>query len=91
MEQMIRVTTWPNVAWVIGENGPVWVFIENVPNHLNHGFREVRGELESLGYGVANGFSALEEVDAPHRMQRLFVLARRLYDPERYTLRFEQE
>jgi len=40
---------WPHVARVIAEYGPVWVFLENVPNHLNLGYREVREELEDLG------------------------------------------
>lgn len=40
---------WPHVARVIAECGPVWVFLENVPNHLNLGYREVREELEDLG------------------------------------------
>ena len=46
---------WPHVARVISECGPVWVFLENVPNHLNLGYREVRGELEGLGYGITEG------------------------------------
>ena len=49
---------WPHVARVIGECGPLWVFLENVPNHLNLGYREVREELEGLGYGVTEGLFA---------------------------------
>ena len=77
---------WPHVARVISECGPVWVFLENVPNHLNLGYREVRSELEGLGYGVTEGLFTAAEVGAPHRRQRLFVLARRL--PSHIALEF---
>jgi DNA (cytosine-5)-methyltransferase 1 len=73
---------WPHVARIIGECRPGSVFLENVPNHLNLGYREVREELEGLGFGVAEGLFSAEEVGAPHRRERLFVLARRLADTE---------
>jgi len=68
---------WPHFARVIGECQPEWVFLENVANHLNLGYREVRGELEGLGYGVTEGLFTAAEVGAPHKRQRLFILARR--------------
>ena len=43
---------WPHVARVVAECGPVWVFLENGPNHLNLGYREVREELEDLAGAV---------------------------------------
>ena len=52
---------------------------------------EARGELEGLGYGVTEGLFTAAEVGAPHRRQRLFVLARRLSDAERDALRIEPE
>lgn len=66
---------WPHFARIIGECQPEWVFLENVANHLNLGYREVRCELESLGYGVTEGLFTAAEVGAPHKRQRLFVLA----------------
>ena len=66
---------WPHVARIIGECAPEWVFLENVANHLNLGYREVRGELESLGFRVTEGLFTAAEVGAPHRRQRLFILA----------------
>jgi len=68
---------WPHFARIIGECQPEWVFLENVANHLNIGYREVRGELEGLGYGVTEGLFTAAEVGAPHKRQRLFILARR--------------
>ena len=66
---------WPHFARIIRECEPEWVFLENVANHLNLGYREVRGELEELGYGVTEGLFTAAEVGAPHKRQRLFVLA----------------
>ena len=66
---------WPHFARIINECQPEWVFLENVANHLNLGYREVRGELEELGYGVTEGLFTAAEVGAPHKRQRLFVLA----------------
>jgi len=68
---------WPNFARIIGECQPEWVFLENVANHINLGYREVRGELEGLGYSVTEGLFTAAEVGAPHKRQRLFILARR--------------
>ncbi len=68
---------WPHFARIISECQPEWVFLENVANHLNLGYREVRGELEELGYGVTEGLFTAAEVGAPHKRQRLFILARR--------------
>ena len=68
---------WPHFARIIAECHPEWVFLENVANHLNLGYREVRGELEGLGYGVTEGLFTAAEVGAPHKRQRLFILARR--------------
>lgn len=73
---------WPHVARIIDECRPGSVFLENVPNHLNLGYREVRKELEDMGFVVAEGLFSAAEVGAPHRRERLFVLARRLADGE---------
>jgi DNA (cytosine-5)-methyltransferase 1 len=66
---------WPHFARIIDECEPEWVFLENVANHINLGYREVRGELEELGYDVTEGLFTAAEVGATHKRQRLFVLA----------------
>lgn len=73
---------WPHVARIIDECRPGSVFLENVPNHLNLGYRQVREELEGLGFVVAEGLFSAAEIGAPHRRERLFVLACRLADGE---------
>jgi DNA (cytosine-5)-methyltransferase 1 len=66
---------WPHIARILGECEPEWCFFENVANHLNLGYRDVRRELEAMGYRVAEGLFTAAEVGAPHRRQRLFILA----------------
>ncbi len=66
---------WPHIARIIREVGPTLVFLENVPGHLVLGYREVRGELQGLGYEVEEGLFTAAECGASHRRQRLFVLA----------------
>jgi DNA (cytosine-5)-methyltransferase 1 len=66
---------WPYIKDIIGAVRPVWCFFENVPGHINLGYREVRSDLEQLGYAVEEGVFSAEEVGAPHQRKRLFILA----------------
>ncbi|WP_246003708.1 DNA cytosine methyltransferase [Histidinibacterium lentulum] len=78
---------WPHVARIIGEVEPPFVFLENVAHHLRLGFPEVAGGLVGMGYRLAAGLFTAAEVGAPHRRERLFILAHRerdhLADPAR--------
>ena len=78
---------WPHVARIIWECEPPFVLLENVAHHLRLGFPEVAGGLVGLGYRLAAGLFTAAEVGAPHRRERLFVLAHRerddLADPAR--------
>lgn len=78
---------WPHVARIVGECEPPFVFLENVAHHLRLGFPEVASGLVALGYRLAAGLFTAAEVGAPHRRERLFILAIRegdeLADPAR--------
>ncbi|RJL22168.1 DNA cytosine methyltransferase [Paracoccus siganidrum] len=78
---------WPHVARIIGEIEPPFVFLENVAPHLRLGFPEVAAGLVSMGYRLAAGLFTAAEVGAPHKRERLFILAIRegdeLADPAR--------
>ncbi|PLL13962.1 DNA cytosine methyltransferase [Tabrizicola sp. TH137] len=78
---------WPHVARIIGEVAPPFVFLENVAHHLRLGFPEVASGLVGMGYRLAAGLFTAAEVGAPHRRERLFILAIReadeLADPAR--------
>jgi DNA (cytosine-5)-methyltransferase 1 len=78
---------WPHVARIIGEVKPPFVFLENVAHHLRLGFPEVAAGLVGMGYRLAAGLFTAAEVGAPHKRERLFILAIRegdeLADPAR--------
>ncbi|PJN95976.1 DNA cytosine methyltransferase [Amaricoccus sp. HAR-UPW-R2A-40] len=78
---------WPHVARIIGEVAPPFVFLENVAHHLRLGFPEVASGLVGMGYRLAAGLFTAAEVGAPHKRERLFILAIRegddLADPTR--------
>ncbi len=66
---------WPYIKEGIRTIKPVCCFFENVANHINIGYREVRSDLEGLGYRVEEGIFSAEEVGGPHQRKRLFILA----------------
>ncbi|NEY91842.1 DNA cytosine methyltransferase [Rhodobacteraceae bacterium KMS-5] len=66
---------WPEVARVIGECRPEWVFLENVSGHVTLGLETVLRELWGLGYTPAAGLFSAAEVGAPHKRLRIFILA----------------
>ena len=78
---------WPHVARIINEVEPPFVFLENVAHHLRLGFPEVASGLVCMGYRLAAGLFTAAEVGAPHKRERLFILAIRegddLADPTR--------
>jgi DNA (cytosine-5)-methyltransferase 1 len=71
---------WPDIARIVGDVGPRLVFLENVPGLVHHGLRVVWSDLRRMGFRVRAGFFSAAEVGAPHRRQRLFVLADRDLD-----------
>ena len=66
---------WPDIKRLITEIEPPICFFENVSNHLRVGFEEVANDLRQLGYKIKTGLFAAEEVGAPHKRERLFILA----------------
>ena len=68
---------WPYIADIVRDVEPQWCFFENVGAHLRLGFYEVARSLQGMGYRVAATLLTAEEVGAPHRRERLFILAHR--------------
>lgn len=66
---------WPYVECILRTAQPVWGFFENVSGHLSLGFDQVYRSLSAMGYSVEAGIFTAEEVGAPHRRERLFILA----------------
>ena len=66
---------WPDVARVVRECRPEWVFLENVAGHVTLGLETVLQELWGMGYTPAAGLFSAAEVGAPHQRLRVFILA----------------
>lgn len=66
---------WPEVARIVAEVAPDWVFAENVEGHLDFGCADVIGDLAAMGYCAKAGLFTAREVGASHRRRRLFILA----------------
>lgn len=83
---------WPEFARIVGELRPEYVFVENVSGLLTAGhgsaFGEVLGSLASLGFAAEWGCFRASDVGAPHRRERVFLLA--YSDHERRAARQER-
>lgn len=66
---------WPDIARIVEEVAPEWVFCENVEGHLSLGFPDVVASLQELGYTTKAGLFTAREAGASHRRRRLFLLA----------------
>jgi DNA (cytosine-5)-methyltransferase 1 len=66
---------WPEVARIVDEAEPEWVWCENVEGHLSMGYSDVAASLRSLGYTPKAGLFTAREAGARHRRRRLFILA----------------
>ena len=66
---------WPHIARIIGEVGPRYILLENVPGLLIQGLGDVLGSLAELGFDAEWCRVGAYEVGAPHRRRRIFILA----------------
>ncbi len=74
---------WPETYRAVRELRPRYVFLENVPGLLAHGyFGRILGDLAQGGYDAVWDTFTAAEVGATHRRERLFILAYALGHPE---------
>lgn len=66
---------WPEMLRVIRELSPLWVVGENVPGIINLALDEVCASLESADYEVQPFVIPACGIDAPHRRERVFIVA----------------
>ena len=66
---------WPEMCRVIEELRPAWVVGENVPGIVNLALDQVLADLEGIGYTAVPFIVPACGVDAPHRRDRVFILA----------------
>ena len=75
---------WPEVARLMDAIRPTWGLFENVAGHINMGLDEVLSELEGQGYTAWTLVIPACAVDAPHRRDRVWIVAHTGHGAGRY-------
>jgi DNA (cytosine-5)-methyltransferase 1 len=68
---------WSEFARIIGEVQPRLVFIENSPLLTRRGLDRVLSDLDTLGYDAAWCVLGAVDAEAPHKRERIWILATR--------------
>ena len=66
---------WPEMLRIIKEFKPTWFIGENVANFINMAFPRTKTDLESEGYEVQPFIIPACSVGAPHRRDRVWIVA----------------
>lgn len=69
-----RSGLWREFARIIGEVRPRLVFVENSNQLIKRGLARVLGDLAALGYDAEWEIMGADDVGAPHRRKRLWLL-----------------
>ena len=70
-----RSGLWREFARIIREVRPRFVFVENSPALVTRGLGVVLGGLAALGYDAEWGVLGADDVGAPHRRKRIWIVA----------------
>ncbi len=70
-----RSGLWHDMLRIVGECRPAWVLAENVPALRLRGADDVLAGLEAAGYACWPLVVGAAHAGAPHRRQRVFILA----------------
>ena len=73
---------WPSIFRIIAQKRPSWVVCENVYGHIALGLDKVLTDLESEGYTTRTFVVPACSKNAPHRRDRLWIIARNVGDTE---------
>ena len=66
---------WPYIKTAISILQPRFVVLENVRGHFGFGFGDVLSDLAHIGYNARWTLVRASDVGAPHRRERLFIVA----------------
>jgi DNA (cytosine-5)-methyltransferase 1 len=69
-----RSGLWSEMARIIGEVRPRYVFVENSPLLISRGLTTVLGDLAEMGFDAGWGVLGAQHVGAPHKRDRVWVL-----------------
>ena len=66
---------WPEIFTIVETKLPRWCVFENVSGHISLGLDQVLSDLEGKGYTVQPFVVPACAVDAPHRRDRVWIIA----------------
>jgi DNA (cytosine-5)-methyltransferase 1 len=70
-----RSGLWVEMARIISEVRPPFVFVENSPMLTSRGLDRVLGDLAQMGFNAEWGMFSARSVGAPHERERIWILA----------------
>ena len=71
-----RSGMWREMARIIHEVRPKFVFVENSPMLTSRGLGRVLGDLASMGFDARWGVLGAADVGAPHQRDRIWIVAK---------------
>ena len=74
---------WPFILSIVQAKRPAWCVFENVYGHVSMGLDEVLSNLEGEGYAARPFIVPACAADAPHRRERVWIVARNVGDTRR--------
>ena len=69
---------WPYILRIVASKRPSWCVFENVYGHLTLGLDQVLLDLEAEGYATRPFIVPACSVDAPHRRDRVWIIAKKV-------------
>jgi len=85
-----RSGLWSEMARIIGEVRPEFVFVENSPLLVGRGLAVVLGDLASMGFDARWGVLGAHHAGAPHKRDRIWILANAMPSGQRRIKREEK-
>ena len=74
---------WPYILSIVKAKRPSWCVFENVYGHVSMGLDEVLSDLEGEGYAARPFIVPACAADAPHRRDRVWIIAKNMGDTSR--------
>lgn len=73
---------WPYILQIVAQKRPTWCVFENVYGHISLGLDQVLFDLEAESYAARAFIVPACAVDAPHRRDRIWIIARNVAHAE---------
>jgi DNA (cytosine-5)-methyltransferase 1 len=81
-----RSGLWKEMARVVGEIRPSFVFVENSPMLTIRGLGRVLGDFSEMGYDARWCVMGADDMGAPHKRKRIWILANARHECRRHCI-----